>query len=141
MTLRFTRALFGLSPSPFLLGGVIQQYLDKHQQQHPDVVEEIRKSLYVDDLVTQRFNYMSNAPTLPSNAPVLESEETQLSSSAEDTFAKQQLGVPSGQTTLLGLSWDKERMYVKLYLTTLASVNYIAGFHEGRHTNTKCYIK
>ena len=32
-------------------------------------------------------------------------------------------------------------MYVKLYLTTLASVNYIAGFHEGRHTNTKCYIK
>ena len=44
-----------------------------------------------------------------SNAPVLESEETQLSSSAEDTFAKQQLGVPSGQTTLLGLSWDKER--------------------------------
>ena len=32
-------------------------------------------------------------------------------------------------------------MYVKLYLTTLASVNYIAGFHEGRHTSTKCYIK
>ena len=31
-------------------------------------------------------------------------------------------------------------MYVKLYLTTLASVNYIAGFHKGRHTNTKCYI-
>ena len=32
-------------------------------------------------------------------------------------------------------------MYVTLYLTTLASVNCIAGFHEGRHTNTKCYIK
>ena len=52
ITLRFTRALFGLSPSPFLLGGVIQQHLDKHQQQHSDVVEEIRKSLYVDDLVS-----------------------------------------------------------------------------------------
>ena len=32
-------------------------------------------------------------------------------------------------------------MNVKLYLTTLASVNYIAGFHKGHHTNTKCYIK
>lgn len=26
-TLRFTRVLFGLAPSPFLLGGVIQQHL------------------------------------------------------------------------------------------------------------------
>ena len=45
---------------------------------------------------------------------MLESKETQLSSSAEDTFAKQQLGVPSGQTTLLGLSWDKERDVIKI---------------------------
>ena len=27
-TLRFTRVLFGLAPSPFLLGGVIQQHLE-----------------------------------------------------------------------------------------------------------------
>ena len=27
-TLRFTRALFGLGPSPFLLGGVIQHHLN-----------------------------------------------------------------------------------------------------------------
>ena len=131
MTLRFTRALFGLSPSPFLLGGVIQQHLDKHQQQHPDVVEEIRKSLYVDDLVSggetvEKVQQLKKTSTeifndatfqlhkWHSNAPVLESEETQLSSSAEDTFAKQQLGVPSGQTTLLGLSWDKERDVIKI---------------------------
>ena len=42
-----------------------------------------------------------------SYAPALEVEETQLSSSTEGTFAKQQLGVPSGQATLLGLSWAK----------------------------------
>jgi hypothetical protein len=52
VTLRFTRALFGLSPSPFLLGGVIQQHLEKHQQRHPEVVKEISRSLYVDDLVS-----------------------------------------------------------------------------------------
>ena len=109
MTLRFTRALFGLSPSPILLGGVIQQHLDKHQQQHPDVVEEIRKSLYVDDLVSggktvEKVQQLKKTSTeifndatfqlhkWHSNAPVLESKETQLSLSAEDTFAKQQLG-------------------------------------------------
>ena len=41
VTLRFTRALFGLSPSPFLLGGVIQQHLEKHVEQHPEIVKEI----------------------------------------------------------------------------------------------------
>ena len=35
VTLRFTRALFGLSPSPLLLGGAIQQHLEKHVEQHP----------------------------------------------------------------------------------------------------------
>ena len=39
ITLRFTRALFGLSSFPFLLGGVIQQHLDKNQQHHPEVVK------------------------------------------------------------------------------------------------------
>ena len=110
---------------------MIQQHLDKHQQQHPDVVEEIRKSLYVDDLVSggetvEKVQQLKKTSTeifidatfqlhkWHSNAPVLESVETQLSSSAEDTFAKQQLGVPSGQTTLLGLSWDKERDVIKI---------------------------
>ena len=105
MTLRFTRALFGLSPSPFLLHGLIQQHLDKHQQQHSDVVEEIMKSLYVEDLVSggetvEKVQQLKKTSTgifddatfqlhkWLSKASVLESEETQLSSSAEDTFAK-----------------------------------------------------
>ena len=131
ITLRFTRALFGLSPSPFLLGGVIQQHLDKHQQQHPEVIKEISKSLYVDDLVSggetvEKVNELKKTSKeifsdatfqlhkWHSNVPALEVEETQLSSSAEETFAKQQLGVRSGQTTLLGLSWDKERDVIKV---------------------------
>ena len=49
--LRFTRALFGLSPSPFLLAGVIKEHLRSLRQKYPDVVAEIEKSLYVDDLI------------------------------------------------------------------------------------------
>ena len=51
-TLRFTRALFGLGPSPFLLGGVIQQHLGSHREMDPTSVAEIEKGLYVDDLIS-----------------------------------------------------------------------------------------
>ena len=52
-TLRFTRALFGMGPSPFLLGGVLQCYLNASKRKHPKHAAEIEKELYVDDLVTE----------------------------------------------------------------------------------------
>ena len=51
-TLRFTRVVFGLAPSPFLLNGVIQQHLENLLSTYPDAVKEILKSLYVDDLLS-----------------------------------------------------------------------------------------
>ena len=38
--LRFTRVLFGLAPSPFLLGGVIQQHLETWKTRLPESVSE-----------------------------------------------------------------------------------------------------
>lgn len=51
-TSRFTRALFGLAPSPFLLGGVIECHLDTWKEGEQCAVAELRRSLYVDDLLT-----------------------------------------------------------------------------------------
>ena len=51
-TLRFTRVVFGLAPSPFLLNGVIQQHLDSMKSRYPESVLEVRNSLYVDDLIS-----------------------------------------------------------------------------------------
>ena len=51
-SLRFTLALFGLAPSPFLLNGVLEAHLDAWEERCPDVVAELRRSLYVDDLLT-----------------------------------------------------------------------------------------
>ena len=48
---RFTRALFGLTCSPFLLGGVVNQHLDSWNDRHPEFIEELRKGLHVDDLM------------------------------------------------------------------------------------------
>ena len=49
---RFTRALFGLTCSPFLLGGVINEHLKHWEAKYPELVKEIRDDLYVDGLIT-----------------------------------------------------------------------------------------
>ena len=51
-SLRFIRALFGLSTSPFLYGGIIDQHLRNLQQSFLNEVEEVRRSLYDDYLIT-----------------------------------------------------------------------------------------
>ena len=122
-TLRFTRALFGLGPSPFLLGGVIEQHLDTWTPKKPDVVSEIKKNLYVDDLISggttvSKAREMKQAATeifadaafelhkWHSSVPELESAETDLN--ADQTFAKQQLGgSKGGESSMLGLKWNK----------------------------------
>ena len=42
-TLRLTRVVFGLAPSPFLLNGVIQHHLENLLSTYPDAVKEILK--------------------------------------------------------------------------------------------------
>ena len=51
-TLRFTRALFGLTCTPFLLGGDIEHHLESWEDRMPAEVEILRKSMYVDDLIS-----------------------------------------------------------------------------------------
>ena len=51
-TLRFTRVLFGLAPSLDLLQDVIETYLDVWSNKYPNEVEHLRRSMYVDDLLS-----------------------------------------------------------------------------------------
>ena len=51
-TLRFSRAIFGLTSSPFPLGGVIQHHLDTCRAEYPMCVQEIENGLYVDHIIT-----------------------------------------------------------------------------------------
>ena len=117
--LRFTRALFGLTSSPFLLGGVIDCHLETREAKMPELVAELRRNLYVDVLLSggatvqeaqfrkenaieifedARFTlhkWHSNVPQLEGN---IESNDS------ETTFAKQQLKPPEGsRASLLGL--------------------------------------
>lgn len=125
-TLRFTRALFGLTSSPFLLGGVIQHLLESCRQNYPDIVSEIERSLYVDELISggptsEKAKEIKSASQnvfakgtfelhkWHSNVKELESAASEPVSIEEGTYAKEQLNVPGRQgATLLGLPWDKE---------------------------------
>ena len=39
-------------PSPFLLGGVLECHLDTWAEKYPEEAERLRRSFYVDDLLT-----------------------------------------------------------------------------------------
>ena len=114
-----------LTVSPFLLRGVIHQHLETLHPEHHAVVDEIRKSLYVDDLVsgaitTEKAMELKGITTKifkdatfrlhkwQSNAKELETSS--YTKEEEETYAKQQLGAPTKEKgKLLGLDWDKHR--------------------------------
>ena len=48
---RFNRLVFGLRPSPAVLGSVISYHLNKYSKQHTSLVQSIADSLHVDDLI------------------------------------------------------------------------------------------
>lgn len=50
--LRFARLVFGLRPSPAILGSVISHHLEKHLSQYPEVIPTIKDSFYVDDMIS-----------------------------------------------------------------------------------------
>ena len=47
---RMTRAMFGATSSPFLLGGDLQHHISKYEEEDPEIVKKLPKSFYVDDL-------------------------------------------------------------------------------------------
>lgn len=49
---RFTRLVFGLICSPFILNVVLRNYLTKYETNDPQFVFDVLKSLYVDDYVS-----------------------------------------------------------------------------------------
>ena len=49
---RFTRLVFGLRPSPAILGSTIVHHLDSYKDVHPELVKQVEDSLYVDGFVT-----------------------------------------------------------------------------------------
>ncbi|GFT46268.1 reverse transcriptase domain-containing protein [Trichonephila clavipes] len=48
---RFTRVLFGISSSPFLLNATIKHHLKKYSEKYTDTVNFLNENIYVDDII------------------------------------------------------------------------------------------
>jgi hypothetical protein len=108
-TYRFTQVLFCLAPSPFFLNSVLEAHLDTWERRCPEVVAELRKSLYVDDLLsgeqtTEQAQHTKEMASeilqdatfqlhkWNSNVPELE-DKTTAQAEDEQAYAKQQFNV------------------------------------------------
>ncbi|GBN76037.1 hypothetical protein AVEN_244036-1 [Araneus ventricosus] len=52
--LNFTRVLFGLRPSPYLLAATLKHHFEKYKEQYPHTFDLLNSSVYVDDLIGGR---------------------------------------------------------------------------------------
>ena len=50
VTLRFTRVVFGVSSSPFLLNATINDHVERYRDVYPQFVKILTRSIYVDDV-------------------------------------------------------------------------------------------
>ena len=124
-TFRFARVLFGLAPSPYLLEEVLESHFDAWAEKYPDEVARLRRSMYVDDLLTggqtvqqvqtrkeRALEILHDASfelhKWNSNIPQLE-EAASSEALQEQSHAKQTLMVKPSESKLLEMKWDKPR--------------------------------
>ncbi len=134
--LRFTRVVFGVSSSPFLLNTTIKHHVQKYASQYPELVRDLLQSIYVDDIIfgaddeESAFDlYVRSKDILRSgsfnlrkfitNSPALQIQIDKAEGIAapepaygplEETYAKSVLGntqpVSSAEHKILGICWD-----------------------------------
>ena len=119
---RFTRALFGMNQSPFLLQGTLNHLLDTMKERYGDeTIEKIRNDVYVDDVPTGAETADEAHLLKPTMIKVfgsgsfelhkwhsnLTSLETEPDIGGETSYAKQQLQPKDSTTSILGLKWEK----------------------------------
>ena len=118
---------------------MIEAHLDAWEERRPEIVAELRRSLYVDDLLTggrttsqaqQRkigsIQILEDATfklhKWNSNVSHLEGESCgPVGSSEEQTFAKQHLNANSSEPRMLGLKWNKQRDTLAAVIPTEAA--------------------
>ena len=127
--LRFARVVFGVSCSPFLLNATLRHHVEKYRTSHPELVNILTESTYVDDVIfgadTEaeayelyrsskevmshgQFNlrkFVTNMPSLQSSINAQENELSNTSPPGIESAGAETI-YPSSQQKVLGVSWD-----------------------------------
>ncbi|XP_077534685.1 uncharacterized protein LOC144146623 [Haemaphysalis longicornis] len=116
-TWRMTRVPFGTTASPFLLSATLQHHLSGCEEQFPLTAHQLRRSLYVDDLLTgandeeAALKLYNDANEMFTDASMKlhkwsSNNERLRSQFEEDSRGSKPLGYLSGVLKVLGLTWD-----------------------------------
>ena len=112
-----TRLMFGLGPSPFILGGTLNVHLENYSQEHLTCVRELKDGTYVDD-INIASDTVDEARQVKEDAVKILGEggfkvrkwhsnfaelENEVKKDEETTYAKESLGTKPSETKLLGL--------------------------------------
>ena len=121
---RFSRVLFGLNQSPFILGATLDKHLSDYVDKFPDEVREIKRSLFVDDVILgggsldEVKHLKKTAEDIFGEAQfklhkwhtncneIVQAQSVDEDADTENSFAKHQLGVANCETRILGVSWN-----------------------------------
>ena len=135
ITLRFTRVVFGVSSSPFLLNATVQHHLQDYSLSHPETVKKICHSIYVDDIASgansddSAYKLYSDAKAIlkeggfnlrkfVTNSPELQKKidekehimQLHPTDADPESYTKTTLGatqtVKAGETKVLGVKWN-----------------------------------
>ncbi|GFY13555.1 integrase catalytic domain-containing protein [Trichonephila clavipes] len=122
--LNFTRVLFGLRPSPYLLAATLKHHFKKYREQYPHTFELLNSSIYVDDLICGQNNVPDALRTTLECLQIFSDAGMLLrkwrSNSKQLNLLWQQEGVKTESsetsaidlrppTKVLGLAWDPEK--------------------------------
>ena len=127
--LRFARVVFGVSCSPFLLNATLRHHMEKYRTSHPELVNILTESTYVDDVIfgadTEaeaydlyrsskevmshgQFNlrkFVTNTPSLQSSINAQENDLSKTSPLGTENTGAETI-YPSSQQKVLGVTWD-----------------------------------
>eukprot|EP00794_Sanderia_malayensis_P002764 gene2764-biopygen2282 len=117
---RFSRILFGLNQSPFILGATLEKHLSDYEDKFPSEISEIKRSLFVDAAILggssieevkhlketteevfgeaqfKLYKWHTNSSEI--------SQVKEVETETENSFTKQHLGVKNSETKILGSS-------------------------------------
>ena len=133
---RFTRVVFGVSSSPFLLNATIRFHLEKYLETKESLVQHLLCSTYEDDVISSKEifceggsnlrKFLTNSTSLQKRIDFKEIPKPNDSPQQDKpTFSEATLGVSQSskleEHKVLGVPWNPESDQVNFDITNLRS--------------------